>query len=195
MKRLQESTFDEFSKRRLIENQDIILELTATIRELQNEVNFLNDSRDFKDAESVRSGLSHVPSVFPTSSSSWWNAKPFSGNAQPQRQAAKYLGHAWYIGKRFRKSSCVLFSTLSSRIESMEFIDRGAASFIHSGTVKGEHRIKIRDASLDSQPKIQSSSVEETLQRIMGQTNNNDCRFRIFTLTSSLHQRRLLAGR
>ena len=32
------------------------------------------------------------------------------------------------------------------------------------------------------------SSVEETIPRIMGQTNN-DCRFRIFTLTSSLHQR------
>ena len=51
-----------FSRRRLIENQDTILELTARIQELQNEVNCLNDSRDFKDAESVRSGLSHVPS-------------------------------------------------------------------------------------------------------------------------------------
>ena len=34
----------------------------ARIQELQNEVNCMNDSRDFKDAESVRSGLSHVPS-------------------------------------------------------------------------------------------------------------------------------------
>ena len=51
------------------------------------------------------------------------------------------------------------------------------------------------DASPDRQPKIQSSSsVEETLQRIMGQTNN-DCRFRIFILTNSLHQLRLRAGR
>ena len=41
--------------------------------------------------------------------------------------------------------------------------------------MKGEHEIKIRDASLDSQPKIQSSSVEEILQRIMEQTT--DCRF------------------
>ena len=46
----------------------------------------------------------------------------------------------------------------------------------------------------DRQPKIQSSSVEETLQRIMGQTNN-DCRFRIFILTSSLRQQPSLAGR
>ena len=46
----------------------------------------------------------------------------------------------------------------------------------------------------DRQPKIQSSSVEETLQRIMEQTNN-DCRFRISTLTSSLRQQPLRAGR
>ena len=50
------------SRRRLIENQDTINELTARIQELQNEVNCMNDSRDFNDAESVRSGLSHVPS-------------------------------------------------------------------------------------------------------------------------------------
>ena len=62
LKRFQGSTFDEFSRRRLIENQDTILELTAKIQELQNDVNCLKDSRDFKDAESVRSGLSHVPS-------------------------------------------------------------------------------------------------------------------------------------
>ena len=46
--------------------------------------------------------------------------------------------------------------------------------------VKDQNKIDILDASLDRQPKIQSSSVEETLQRIMEQTNN-DCRFLIFT--------------
>ena len=45
-----------------VEDRDTILELTATIQELQNRVNCMNDSRDFKDAESVRSGQSHVPS-------------------------------------------------------------------------------------------------------------------------------------
>ena len=45
--------------------------------------------------------------------------------------------------------------------------------------MEDQNEIKIWDASQDRQPKIQSSSVEETLQRIMGQTNN-DCRFRIF---------------
>ena len=61
-KRFQGSTFDEFSRKRLIEDRDTVLEVTARIQELQNEVNCMNDSRDFKDAESVRSGLSHVPS-------------------------------------------------------------------------------------------------------------------------------------
>ena len=60
--RIQGSTFDEFSRKRFIEDRDTILELSAKIQELQNEVNGMNDSRDFKDVESVRSGLSHVPS-------------------------------------------------------------------------------------------------------------------------------------
>ena len=38
------------------------MELTGKIRELQNEINCMNDSRDFQDAESVRSGNSHVTS-------------------------------------------------------------------------------------------------------------------------------------
>ena len=45
--------------------------------------------------------------------------------------------------------------------------------------VRDKHKIKIRDASLNSQPKILSSSVEETLERIMEQTNNG-CWFQIF---------------
>ena len=51
LKRVQELRVDESSRRRLIENQDTINELTARIQELQNEVNCINDSRDFKDAE------------------------------------------------------------------------------------------------------------------------------------------------
>ena len=84
LKRFQWSRVDEISRRRLVEVQDTIHELTARIQELQNEVNCLNDSRDFQDAESVRSGQSHVT----------WNAKPFYRNAEPQRWAAKHLGHA-----------------------------------------------------------------------------------------------------
>ena len=56
LKKVQELRIDEFSRRRLIENQDNINELTARIQELQTEVNCMKDSRDFKDAESERSG-------------------------------------------------------------------------------------------------------------------------------------------
>ena len=46
----------------MTEDQNTITELRARIQELQNEVNCMNDSRDFKDAESARSRPSHVPS-------------------------------------------------------------------------------------------------------------------------------------
>ena len=104
LKKFQGSTFDTITRRRLVEDQDTILELTGKIQELQNVLHCMTDSRDFQDAESVRSGHSHVtsqPVFFPTSSSSWWNAKPFFWNAELQRWAAKHLGHAWYFGKRF----------------------------------------------------------------------------------------------
>ena len=68
LKRFQGSTFDEFSRRRLIEDRDTTLELTSKIQELQNEINCMSDSRDFQDAESGRSGQFHVanqPVFFP----------------------------------------------------------------------------------------------------------------------------------
>ena len=62
LKRFQGSTLDTTARRKLVEDRDTILELTGKIQELQNEINCLNDSRDFQDAESVRSGQSHVAS-------------------------------------------------------------------------------------------------------------------------------------
>ena len=46
----------------MVEDRDTVLELTGKIQELQNEINCMNDSRNFQDAESVRSGQSHVTS-------------------------------------------------------------------------------------------------------------------------------------
>ena len=68
LERFQSSTFDTISRRKLVEDRDTILELTDKIQELQNEINGMNESRDFQDAESVRSGQSHVtnqPVFFP----------------------------------------------------------------------------------------------------------------------------------
>ena len=68
LKWFQGSTFDAFSRRKLVEDRDTILELTGKIQELQNDISCMNDSRGFQDAESVRSGQSHVtsqPAFFP----------------------------------------------------------------------------------------------------------------------------------
>ena len=46
----------------MVEDRDTILELTGKMQELQNEINCMNDLRDFQDAESIRSGQSHVTS-------------------------------------------------------------------------------------------------------------------------------------
>ena len=50
------------ARRKLIEDQNTILELSGRVQELQNEVYCMNGSKDFQDAESVRSGNSHVTS-------------------------------------------------------------------------------------------------------------------------------------
>ena len=62
IKSFQSSTFDTIARRRLVEDQDTNLELSGRIQELQNEINCMSDSKEFQDAESVRSGHSHVTS-------------------------------------------------------------------------------------------------------------------------------------
>ena len=68
LRKFQSSTSGTLARRKLIEDQNAILELSGRLQELQNEVNCMNDSKDFQDAESVRSRNSHVtspPGVFP----------------------------------------------------------------------------------------------------------------------------------
>ena len=62
LRKFQSSTFDTIARRKFIEDQNIIMELSGRVQELQNEVNCMNDSKDFKDAESIRSGNSHITS-------------------------------------------------------------------------------------------------------------------------------------
>ena len=62
LRKFQSSSFDTIARRRLIEDQDTILELSGRIQELQNEINCMSDSKEFQDAESIRSGNSQVTS-------------------------------------------------------------------------------------------------------------------------------------
>ena len=57
-KKIQSSAFDTMARRTFIEDQNTILELGQRVQELQKEVNCMNDSKDFQDAESIRSGNS-----------------------------------------------------------------------------------------------------------------------------------------
>ena len=68
LRKFQSSAFGTIARRKFIEDQNTILELSGRVQELQNEVNCMNDSKDFQDAESIRSGNSHVisrPVSFP----------------------------------------------------------------------------------------------------------------------------------
>ena len=68
LQNFQNSAYDEFTQKKFIEDQKIIMELSGRLQELQNEVNCMNDSKDFMDAESICSGNPHVtssPGVFP----------------------------------------------------------------------------------------------------------------------------------
>ena len=175
-----------------IEDQNTILELSRRVQELQNEVNCMNNSKDFQDADSVRSGNSHVtsrPMLFPKhplcegllrpsfisprrtdGPPNIWDTSGLSGNVFAHPQASSSAPYPQELNSTWRKT-----------IEEP----------IHMSTAEKSGRPG-RDQDLkcqfDRQPNIQSSSVEEeTLQRIVGQTNN-DCRFRISILTSSPRQ-------
>ena len=64
MKRVQEMRTDEFSRQQLRGSQNTINELTSQIQELQDQVDFMNDPREFREVESVCSGIfSHVSRI------------------------------------------------------------------------------------------------------------------------------------
>ena len=113
LRKFQSSTFDTIARRRLVEDQDTILALSGRIQELQNEVNCMNDSKEFQDAESIRRGNSHVTSR-PVS---------FPPHPIPERMLRQSFGvpsrregppSIWdthgISGNVFCKSRCVIFS-------------------------------------------------------------------------------------
>ena len=119
---------------------------------------------------------------------------PFYRNAEPQRRAAKHLGHTWKIGKRFANPD------VSSSAPSPQELNPWSSSTeepLHSSTVEKSERQKQKSRSgMPVWTVIQYSVIfcGGDSSKNYGQTNN-DCRFRIFISTNSLHQPRLLAGR
>ena len=136
LKRFQGSTFGTIARRKLVEDRDTILQLTGNIQELQNEINCMNDSKDFQDAESVRSGHSHVtsqpvsfpPHPVPGGMLSRSTGMPSRKDAPPSIWDTHGIS-----GNVFCRSSCVFHSTLSAGTESMEFRNIRTDSLINSG--------------------------------------------------------------
>ena len=63
LKRVQEMRIDDFSRNALRESHASIQELTSQIQECKERMNYMNDSKEFEDVESISSGkLTHVPS-------------------------------------------------------------------------------------------------------------------------------------
>ena len=148
LQKFQSSTFDALTRQKFIEDQNTIVKLSGRLQELQNEVNCMNDSKDFQDAESVRSGNSHVisqPGVFP-------KHPPFVGLLRPSFVSPrrtdgppKIWDTSGISGNVFCKSTSFLFSSVSSRIElSLEetFEDRFTCLQRRRG-VRDQNEIKI----------------------------------------------------
>ena len=116
LRKFQSSTFDTVARRKLIEDQNTILELSGRVRELHIEVNCMDDSKDFQDAESVRSGNSHVtsrrvsfpPHPIPEGMLRHAFVSPCRREGPPSIWDTHGIS-----GNVFCKSSCVFFSTLS----------------------------------------------------------------------------------
>ena len=131
----------------------------------------MNDSKDFQDAESIRSRNSHVssrPVSFPP--------HPIPGGMLSRsigmpshREWPPSIWDTWYIGKRFLQIQMHLHQLLILKnwIHGGQPL-RSRVICLQRRKVKDQNKIEIWDASLDRQPKIQSSSVEVTLQKNYG---------------------------
>ena len=150
LRKFQSSAFDTMARRKFIEDQNTILELSGRVQELENKINCMSDSKEFQDAESIRSGISHVtsrPVSFPPHPIPEGMLR-HSFVTPSRREGPPSIWDTHGIsGNVFCRSRCVIISTLSSRIESMEFIDRRAAPFIHSG-----EKWKVRTRSRSEMP-------------------------------------------
>ena len=198
LRKFQSSTFDTLARRKLIEDQNTIMELSGRLQELQNEVNCMNGSRDFRDAESICSGNSHVtspPGLFP-------RHPPFEGLLKPA-----------FVSPRRKEGPPCIWDTHG--ISGNVFANPHASSsapypqelnpwrttveepFHMSTAEKSERPEQNQDLRCQSGLSAKDSVIfsgGDSSKKLWSRPNN-DCRFRISILTSSLHQQPSLAGR
>ena len=173
------------------------MELSGRLQELQNEVNCMNDSKDFQDAESVRSGNSHVtsqPMLFP-------KHLVFEGMLRPSFVSPRRKEGLPDIWDTLGFSGNVLANPHASSTapypQELNPWRKIIEEPLHMSTAeKSERPERNQDLRCQSGPSAKDSVIFSggDSSKNYGQTNN-DCRFRISILTNSLHQQRLLAGR
>ena len=122
LRKFQSSTFDTLARRKLIEDINTIMEFSGRVQKLQNEVNCMNNSKDFHDAASVRSKNSHDTSeqmFFPAhripegmlrpssvssrrkkGSSCNWDTRGISGNVLANPHASSSAPHRLELNPR-----------------------------------------------------------------------------------------------
>ena len=197
LKKFQSSTLDTIARRKLVEDQNTILELARYRNCRTKSINCMNGSRDFQDAELVRSGNSHVtsqPVSFPPhlvpggvlsrsigmpsrreGPPSIWDTHGISGNVFANPVASSSARYPQEL------------NPWSSRREEP----------IHSSIVeKSEKQTPVQGQRYQSGPSAKSSVIlsEGDSHKNYG-ADQHDCRFQIFSSTNSLHQHRLLVGR
>ena len=155
------------------------------------------DSKEFQDAESIRSGNSHVtsrPVSFPPHPIPEGILRHSFVSPRRKEGPPNNLGHTHGIsGNLFANPDASLSAPYPQELNQW---NSSIEEPLHSSTVeKSERQKQDQDLRCQSGPSAKDSVIfSGGDQRIMVQTNN-DCRFRISTLTSSLHQQPLLAGR
>ena len=129
LRKFQISAFDTIARRKFIEDQNTILELSGRVQELQNEVNCMNDSKDFQDAESVRSGNSHVTS------------RPVSFPPHPIPEGM--LRHSFVTPSR-REGPPSIWDTHGISGNVFANPDASSSAPVHKNCINGIHRSKSR---------------------------------------------------
>ena len=149
----------------------------------------------FQNAESVRSGQSHVTSqpvsFLPHPDPGGILSRSLGMPSRNDRPPDIWDTHG-ILGNVFANPTASS-SAPSAGIHGV-LICRNQFTHQRRRRMRIKHQFRTRDASQDLKPEIQSSPGREILQRIMGQTNN-DCRSQIFILTNPPRQQRSLVGR
>ena len=198
LKKFQSSTFDTIARRRLVEDQDTILELTGKIQELQNEINCMNDSRDFQDAESVRSGNFHVtsqPVSFPPHPIPGGMLSRSTGMPSRREGPPSIWDTHGVSGNVF---AYPVASSAAPYPQELNPWSSGISEPIHSSTAeKNENQTPVQDQRCQSRLAAKNSVIPSSgrlFKELWGRpTTTAD--FRSSFLTNSLHQQLLLVGR